>query len=136
MFVESDAAFTGPITAESIRATLGAQHDALTTDGTVWFSPEPEYMKIADRHPEVRDAEVFFERLTEVWDPNDPEGAAQAARYQALVDALKANLTDIAMIRFNQNSDPESDAITSSVFVVGRTAEGKLAGVLTGAVET
>lgn len=136
VYVESASPVAGVIDAQAIRAALGVQHDALTTDGSVWFSADPGYMKIADRTPEVRDADVFLARMTEVGDPNDPASAGEAAKFQALVDVLKANLTDIKVIRFNENGEPNHDAITSSIFIVGRTADGKLAGVLTGAVET
>ena len=135
-FVESAAPVAGVIDAQAIRAALGAQHDARMTDGSVWFSPDPGYMKIADRTPEVRDVDAFLARLTEIGDPNDPASAVEAAKFQALVGVLKANLTDIKVIRFNQSNDPNHDAITSSIFIVGRTADGKLAGVLTGAIET
>ena len=134
VYLESAAPVAGPITADSVRAALGAAHDRLTTDGTVWFSPNPGYMKIAERSPETRDFDGFFQHLISGADPNDPASLAMAAKFATLRDAMKANLTELTVIRFNER--PGDTAITTSIFIVGKTPDGKLAGVLTAGVET
>ena len=133
VYLESAAPVPGPMTAESVRTALMAVHNRLTSDGTVWPSPTSDYAKLAKRTPEMIDFEPFFANLTSPADPNDSGSVALAAKFAALGDSLKAKLIDLHVIRFNESPDT-SDPITTSIFIVGKTADGKIAGVLTCAI--
>ena len=129
---ESDAKFkflTGTqlngaaITPALIRAQLGAQHDVLMPD--VMFGASP----LASRSKtEQRSANALLSKLSTPMDPGDPASVASAARFAALKTLLQANLTDLTVVRFGSRN--------LSSFIVGRTAAGELAGLLTGQVET
>lgn len=111
------------ITPALVRAQLGAQHDVLM----------PEVMNGASRlasrtRTEVRSANAFLTRLATPMDPADPASVASAARFAQLKTLLQANLADLTVVRFGSRN--------ISTFIVGRTASGELAGVLTGQVET
>lgn len=121
---ESDA--TGAITPDEVRAVLGARHDELLRING--------YMPLAERHPEIRDFGEWIGDDLVPYDADDADAVAEAARWNKVYDTLKSKLTDLTVIRFNER--PDSDAITSSVFIVGRTVDGRLAGYLTHVVET
>ncbi|HEX8178281.1 MAG TPA: nuclease A inhibitor family protein [Pyrinomonadaceae bacterium] len=70
----------------------------------------------------------FFQSAMEEQDWQTPEARATARKFQALVKALKENLSDIKVYKVG---DTEAD-----VYVVGKTAAGSLAGVTTKVVET
>ena len=70
----------------------------------------------------------FFKPATEeqVW--HNAAERATAKRFQALVSALKENLSDLKVVQVGK--------VESEVYVVGKTASGDLAGVKTKVVET
>ncbi|MBL8953233.1 MAG: hypothetical protein JNK82_20815 [Myxococcaceae bacterium] len=109
-----------------IRATLTAQHDALLP--TVMWVDADQVPLASKTQVEVRDGAAFFNHIIAGADENDPDSLARAARFAALRDALGAKLTDFKVIRFGR--------ISISTFIVGRTADGSIAGLLTGQVET
>jgi Nuclease A inhibitor-like protein len=86
--------------------------------------------KKADANAKVSEVgfDDFFDNSTKEQDWQDAEARAQARRFQALVKALKENLSDIKVYKVG---DTEAD-----VYVVGKTASGSFAGVTTRVVET
>jgi hypothetical protein len=104
-------------------------------DTSVWFFANPDYLGLAARTPESRDAAAFFASFEANADPNDPASLAAAQKWTALGNLLGAKLTNLTVIRFDEHAPP-SAAITASVFIVGRDASGRVVGVLTGVVET
>ena len=132
---ETDATFkflTGkqlngaPITEQVIREQLSAQHDALLPQ-VMFVSPDRVALK--NRTPvEVRSFDDFMNRLATNVDPNDPDSIARGQKFANLKAALSSKLTDLTVMRFN--------TIDISTFIVGRTKNGELAGLLTGQVET
>jgi uncharacterized protein YegP (UPF0339 family) len=71
------------------------------------------------------------------WDTEDPIGLEQCTKTRTLEGVLDANLTDVKVFYFGGDGEPGMvDGIGVSVFVVGRTAEGNLAGVKTLAIWT
>ena len=111
------------ITPAIVRTQLSAQHDAVMSDVMYGMTP------LASRsETEVRSANAFLTQLATPMDPADPDSVASAAKFAELKKLLQDNLTDLQVIRFGR--------INISTFIVGRTAAGELAGVLTGQVET
>jgi hypothetical protein len=111
------------ITPAIVRSQLGAQHDAVMGDVMYGMTP------LASRsETEVRSASAFLTQLATPMDPADPDSVASAAKFAELKKLLQDNLTDLQVIRFG--------TINISTFIVGRTASGELAGVLSGQVET
>lgn len=131
---ETDASFkfvkgtalNGPITANVIRAQLGAQHDALMP--SVMYVDPSEVALAGKTQVEQRDGNAFLDRIIANVDPNDPDSIAMGQRFSQLKAALNANLTDLQVYRFGE--------ISISTFIVGKTKTGELAGLLTGQVET
>ncbi len=123
----------GPITPELIREAFAEQHDVVSRDGTLWFREDAEYIGLAPRFPAASDFQEWFSYLEE---PNSdhPASVEEAQRFSALRQMLEAGLTDLRVIRFKEKDQP--DAVTASIFVVGRAADGRLVAILTGAVET
>ncbi len=74
------------------------------------------------------DFDSFFGNYTDEQDWWGEDERAVARKFQALVEFLKGNLTDIKVYRVG---DVEAD-----VYVVGKTAAGDFAGVKTKVVET
>lgn len=111
------------ITPAIVRSQLTAQHDAVMSDVMYGMTP------LASRsQTEVRSANAFLTQLATPMDPADPDSVASAAKFAELKKLLEENLTDLQVIRFGR--------INISTFIVGRTAAGELAGVLSGQVET
>lgn len=133
--IEAASNATGAITPEEVRATFGALHDEAMRGADVWSFADPDYIGIADRFVDVRDADEWLDRRATVDDPSDPGSVAGAAKWNAFGSFVRENLTDLTVVRFNQTTNPDV-AITSSIFVVGRTADGRIVGILAGAVET
>ncbi len=106
-----------------VRAQLRAQHDVLMPDVMYGASPLASRTKT-----EQRSANAFLAKLATPMDPGDPASVASAQRFAQLKTLLQANLTDLTVIRFGSRN--------ISTFIVGRTASGELAGLLTGQVET
>nr|WP_285965167.1 nuclease A inhibitor family protein [Oscillatoria laete-virens] len=118
------------------------------TEGLVWMSEsdyplEPFVWDEADLNPEKiltrtnhapddpleeKDVDAFFAQATQEQDWQNEEERAEVRRYQRLLNFLKEKLTDLKVYRVGET---EVD-----VYVVGRTPEGKVAGIATKAVET
>lgn len=133
--VEAASDASGPITPEEVRSTVGATHDALMRGDQVLYFANPDYVGIADRFVEVRDAGEWLDRRSTVNDPSDPGSVEEAAQWEALGAFVRANLTDLTVVRFNESDNPDG-AITSSIYLVGRTGDGRIVGILAGSVET
>lgn len=126
LFVSAPGLGTAPITERVVREKLSTQHDALLPQ-VMWVDPSD--VALAGRTTvEQRDAVAFLNAVINNADPNDPVSLANAARFAAVRDCLTANLTDLVVFRFG--------TINISTFIVGRSADGQLVGLLTGQVET
>jgi len=126
LFVSSKGIGSAAITEALIRERLTAQHDALLPQ-VMWVDAAD--VPLAGRtQVEERDALVFLNRIIDNADPEDPDSIARAQRFAALRDALTSRLTELKVIRFG--------TVNISTFIVGRTSDGALAGLLTGQVET
>jgi hypothetical protein len=153
---------TGPMSTTQLKAALEAATDGLTlmseTDANLRFlsannigsaaiTPHLLRQKLTPAHDrlidsvmsggtrlaqrqgsEVRDAQAFLTRLATPNDPGDPASVDQARRFGELKQLLESQLTDLTVVRFGTRN--------ISTFIVGRTASGDLAGLLTGQVET
>jgi hypothetical protein len=82
----------------------------------------------SDEHFEEVTPDAFFAELTRVQDWFGDPQKERAARFSALVDMLKLELTDLHVYRIG--------TIRIDIYVVGLTSEGRLAGVRTQSVET
>ncbi|MFO0612961.1 MAG: DUF1508 domain-containing protein [Polyangiaceae bacterium] len=70
-------------------------------------------------------------------DPEDPIAMEQCKKMRNLEQVLGANLTDIQVYYFGAHGSPgDVQGIGVTVFIVGRTTDGKLAGVKTLAIWT
>lgn len=132
---ETDASFAflsgaqlggAAITPDVVRAQLTAQHDA-ALPGLMYVSPG-EGSLAAKTKVEVLPGTSYLQRIVDNADPNDPDSQAMAARFEGLIAAVNANLTDVQVMRFGD--------VSISTFIVGRTQSGELAALLTGQVET
>jgi hypothetical protein len=132
LFVANPEANISQVTPEAVVRYLAAQHDGRTE----LFAPNNAPLApLAGRPVEVRDAKEFFSRRIENVDPADPSSQEYARKLRELQLALEKHLQEVRVIRFGEPGRTDvSGAI--SVFIVGRTEDGDLAGVLTGAVET
>ncbi|HVF43539.1 MAG TPA: nuclease A inhibitor family protein [Pyrinomonadaceae bacterium] len=74
------------------------------------------------------DFDSFFGNYTDAQDWWGDEERAAAAKFQALVEFMKENLSDVKVYRVG--------GVEADVYVVGRTASGGFAGVKTKVVET
>lgn len=71
------------------------------------------------------------------WDTEDPVGAEQCTKMRNLEQVIEANLTDVRVFYFGADGQPGNVEGTGvSVFIVGRSASGKLVGVRTLAIWT
>jgi hypothetical protein len=74
------------------------------------------------------DFDAFFAPMLRLHDGASPEAQARVARYQKLVALLRKVLSDLAVYKLGSVEMP--------AFVVGRLANGSLAGLRTTVVET
>jgi hypothetical protein len=81
-----------------------------------------------DTPVEVVQLDDFFQNATQEQDWHNEEERKTVKRYQALVETLKTNLSDIQVYRLGTT---EID-----VYIVGKTPSGDLAGLSTKLVET
>lgn len=81
-----------------------------------------------DTPVEIVEFDRFFRRVTTPQDWHTPEEQETVAQYQALVDTLKANLSNLEVYRVG--------SIEIDVYIVGQTPTGYSAGLSTRAVET
>ncbi|MBE2248001.1 MAG: hypothetical protein IAE78_00545 [Myxococcus sp.] len=125
-FVKGAALNGAPITADVVRAQLGAQHDALIS--SVMYVDPSEVALAGKTQVEQRDGNAFLDRVIANVDPGDPDSVAMGQRFAELKAKLGSELTDLTVFRFG--------TVSISTFLVGRTRTGELAGLLTGQVET
>lgn len=100
----------------------------------------------ADEDADKPMAELFsMESTWEEWkseehscfDTEDADGLDQCTRMRTLEGVLDANLTDVKVYYFGGSGEPgQVDGVGVTIFIVGRTAEGNLAGVRTLAIWT
>ena len=95
---------------------------------TLSLKPRIETGVVRQSFSHGRSKQVVVEKKTKRRLAGDPASVASAARFAALKTLLQANLTDLTVVRFGSRN--------LSSFIVGRTAAGELAGLLTGQVET
>ena len=70
-------------------------------------------------------------------DPNDPDAMDQCNKMRSVEQVLESNLDGIKVFYFGGDGEPGSvDGIGVSVFIVGRSASGRLVGVRTLAIWT
>jgi len=126
-FVLGEDIGQAPITEALVRSKLGGAHDTLGP--SLYGYQDSEFVKLADRTAEpVGDGKAWLDARASNFDPNDPASVAQAQQWGQLRDVLEQNLTDLQVFRFG--------TINITTLVVGRTAAGDLAGVLSAVVET
>lgn len=97
----------GAITAEQFAALLGA----------------PPQTPVGER-----ELDAFFARHLELSDPYDTRAQELRPRYEQLKETLRALLRDVRVFRVG--------TIEVRCYVVGRAADGTLAGLVTTAIET
>ncbi len=126
IFMQGSALNGAPITPAVVRAQLTAQHDAQIAN--VMYTDPSERSLAAKTQVEQLDGNQFLDRIIGNVDPNDPASQAMGQKFAALKATLSTQLTDLTVLRFG--------TISISTFIVGRTHDGQLAGLLTGQVET
>ena len=99
------------------------QKDALTPEKLIQSTGHS-----LDTPVEVVDIDGFFRNATTQQDWHDPEEKERVKKYQALVEALKHNLSDVKVYRFGRRN--------INVYIVGKTPSGEYAGLSTKVVET
>lgn len=132
LFVGAPGSQVTEVTPEAVVALLSAQHDGRTD---LYLGSTGPLAPLDGRPVEVRDAGSFFANRVQPSDPEDKTSVRYARQWRELQKVLTQELQDLRVIRFG---DPEWGTMSGgiSVFIVGRTAAGELAGVLTGSVET
>lgn len=121
------------VSPELVRELFAPAHDALAQDV---FGPGTSLPPLAGRAVEVRDAAEWLSRLEEVYDPADPVAVENARRFGALRRTLEDAVRDLVVVRFGDDLGAGRVGGAISTFVVGTTADGDVAGLFTGAVET
>ncbi|MBK7863464.1 MAG: hypothetical protein IPJ65_33655 [Archangiaceae bacterium] len=125
-FVSAPNIGSQPITEALLRQVLAAQHDALI--GQVMYVPAGTEPLSTRLEFEQYDGVQWFDHIIDNADPNDPDSLARAEQFKKLRDALTSQLTELKVYRFGR--------INISTFILGRTSNGALAGLLSGQVET
>ncbi len=86
------------------------------------------------------EAQRFIAGLSEVATGDDASTVESAKAFGQVTELLKANLKDIQVVRFGpkdaRTGKMASDQGLYGLAIVGKTSDGKLAGVLIGSVET
>jgi hypothetical protein len=131
VFVAAPEADVEEVTPEEVVTWLSEQHDGRTD---VMLGGEP-LMPLAELGVETRSARDFLSQHAGDVDPESPDSAKSARKWSRIRQALEENLQELRVIRFGQPHYDTVDGLVS-VFVVGRTEDGALAGILTGSVET
>lgn len=126
-YIASTKGVAGAVTADLVKKTFGNTHDALGP--TIYGYEDLHFVKLADR-PEVveQNGYAWLEDRAEVSDPDDPAAVAEAARWRALADLVRSELTDVKVIRFG--------TVNITLMLVGQTKTGELAGFMSAVVET
>ncbi|MHB8877373.1 MAG: nuclease A inhibitor family protein [Myxococcaceae bacterium] len=127
-FVLAENPGSGAITPALVMAQFAKTHDVLRTN--LCGFEETDFEKLSARTAEgpAQDGLAWLEGIAEPSDPDDPEDAARVAKWRNLINVVRAELTDVKVIRFGE--------VNISTFLVGRTKNGDLAGFLTAQVET
>lgn len=133
VFVAAPEARVQEVTPEAVVKWLSAQHDGRTD---VLFQDEP-LPRLSGKAVEVKEAGNFLRNREQLVEPDEPESVEAARKWSLIREALEQNLQELRVIRFGE-PHPRYDTVDGqvSVFVVGRTRDGALAGILTGSVET
>jgi hypothetical protein len=88
----------------------------------------------------ARDARAFIKGLGEVAADDDVSTKESARAFAEITRLINANLTDVHVVKVGPKDDRTGELATDqglyAKMIVGRTADGKLAGVVIGAVET
>lgn len=95
------------------------------------FAPEALYKlaKLPESTPVTReDPKVFFAPMLHLPDDPTPEARARVTRFRSLVRVLRRYLGDLAVYKLGSVEMP--------AFIVGRLADGTIAGLRTTVVET
>jgi hypothetical protein len=121
----------GPtINAAAVKARFKATHDLLAQ--SIYDSQSGGVSTLASRTQiSEQDANAWLENRSNNFDPADPESVKQANKWGQLKAILNAELTDLKLFRF-----ASPNGVEVSTFIVGRTKNGDLAGVLTASIET
>ncbi|HZI06792.1 MAG TPA: nuclease A inhibitor family protein [Archangium sp.] len=132
IFVGDANARVTDVTPEAVVTFLSDEHDGRTD---LFVPNNPPLAPLAGRPFEVLDADAFFARIIGNLDPADPASRETGRRLRQLQRLLERELEDLTVIRFGEPGRTDVSGQVS-IFIVGRTREGALAGVLTGAIET
>ncbi len=132
IFVGDANARVTDVTPEAVVTFLSDEHDGRTD---LFVPNNPPLAPLAGRPFEVLDADAFFARIISNLDPADPASRETGRRLRQLQRLLERELEDLTVIRFGEPGRTDVSGQVS-IFIVGRTREGALAGVLTGAIET
>ena len=126
-FVSAGAASAPEITEEMVREAFAGVVDA-DEDAD---RPMAELFAMEGSWQEWKDQEHSCQ------DPEDPVGLEQCTKMRSLEQVLEANLEGTKVFYFGSNGEPGSvDGVGVSLFIVGFTPEGLLAGVRTLAIWT
>jgi hypothetical protein len=131
VFVAAPEAGVEEVTPEEVVRWLSARHDGRTD---VFLGSEP-LPRLAEKAVEVKSARDFLSNRVEAVDDEDPESKDSASKWSRIRQALEESLQELRVIRFGEPHHGSVDGQVS-VFVVGRTEDGGLAGILTGSIET
>ncbi|MGV0024637.1 nuclease A inhibitor family protein [Phormidesmis priestleyi] len=82
----------------------------------------------ANTSVETQDFDLFFATATQIQDWQNEEERAIVHQYQQLAVALKQHLRDLKVYRIGE--------VNISVYILGKTEAGHIAGLVTQAVET
>jgi hypothetical protein len=96
---------------------------ALSPQALLKLAGLPESAKVTQQ-----DASAFFAPMLRVDDPENADARARAARFQKLARLLGRTLRDLTVYKLGTVEMP--------TFIVGRLADGKVAGLRTTVVET
>ncbi|HEY4223027.1 MAG TPA: nuclease A inhibitor family protein, partial [Myxococcota bacterium] len=111
-----------------------------TIKGTLDFGQGVDFSKVTFDAFSPTDSASFIDGLATNFDPNDPDSIKNGANFGKLDDVLKQNLTDLQVFKVGPKDDSTGklgeDQGAYQLFVVGKTSDGKLAGVTFEAVET
>lgn len=126
-FIASSDPVRGAVTAELVKEAFSATHDALGP--TIYGGRNEYFVKLAERgEVEELNGYQWLDQRTNAADPNDPASVETAERWRTLASLVRANLTDVKVIRFG--------TVDISVMLVGQTRTGELAGFMSAVVET
>ncbi len=120
----------GGVTAENAMASLSAPLKKLFGDSDAHFPAD-----YAVEAYSAAEAKSFISDLAN----DNQEGPEAAAAFKSINQLMKANLTDIQVFNVgpkDANGKVASDNGLYGRLVVGKTSDGKIAGVLIGSVET